>query len=353
MNDVASDARPTVAAIQGCLWGGAVGDALGLPYEGLSRQRAARMWGPPTRHRFLPGMGMISDDTEHSCMTLQAWLASSGESRRFQNELARRLKWWFLRLPAGIGLATARSMFKLWLGSPPSRSGVFSAGNGPAMRAAILGVVVPADQLLEFVTASSQITHTDPRANWGALTVALAARFSMQHDVDEQKFLCELRNLILGDQAEEFLTLIADAVASVAREESAIEYCEQKGLQHGVSGFVNHTVPVAIHVWLSFPRDYRKAVTVSIQCGGDTDTLAAIVGGIVGAGVGPEGLPQEWTTGMRDWPLTLSWMRELATSATGEGGRVREPASIAVLARNLVFLAIVLAHGLRRALPPW
>lgn len=46
-----------------------------------------------------------------------------------------------LGLPAGIGLTTLKGIGKMWLGVKPTRSGVFSAGNGPAMRSSILGVV--------------------------------------------------------------------------------------------------------------------------------------------------------------------------------------------------------------------
>ncbi len=56
--------------IIGCILGTAVGDALGLPYEGLSRRRAARMLGPPDRFRFLFRRGMVSDDTEHTCIVV-------------------------------------------------------------------------------------------------------------------------------------------------------------------------------------------------------------------------------------------------------------------------------------------
>jgi len=50
----------THAAIVGSLLGTAVGDALGLPYEGLSPRRAERMLGTPDRYRFVPGRGMVS-----------------------------------------------------------------------------------------------------------------------------------------------------------------------------------------------------------------------------------------------------------------------------------------------------
>ena len=46
-------------------------------------------------------------------------------------------------LPAGVGLATARACLKLWLGFSPERSGIYSAGNGPAMRSAVLSPEAP------------------------------------------------------------------------------------------------------------------------------------------------------------------------------------------------------------------
>ncbi|HET6883416.1 MAG TPA: ADP-ribosylglycohydrolase family protein [Pirellulales bacterium] len=46
-------------ALVGSLLGMAVGDALGLPYEGLSPRRAARLLGPPTRYRLLFGRGIV------------------------------------------------------------------------------------------------------------------------------------------------------------------------------------------------------------------------------------------------------------------------------------------------------
>src|SRR5690606_6216928 len=167
----------TADRITGCLLGTAVGDALGLPYEGLSSSRALRMLGVPDRHRFLFGRGMFSDDTEHACMVAQSLIATNRVEREFSVDFARRLRRWFLCLPAGVGLATARACVKLCRGFGPQRSGVFSAGNGPAMRSAILGAAVEDLELLKrLVTHCTRVTHTDPKAFFGAFSVALAAR---------------------------------------------------------------------------------------------------------------------------------------------------------------------------------
>ena len=54
--------------IAGAILGCALGDAAGLPYEGLSKCRGVRLLGEPDRFHFIIRHGMVSDDTEHTCM---------------------------------------------------------------------------------------------------------------------------------------------------------------------------------------------------------------------------------------------------------------------------------------------
>ncbi|MBN2164014.1 MAG: ADP-ribosylglycohydrolase family protein [Pontiellaceae bacterium] len=160
--------------IHGVLIGTAVGDSLGLPAEGLSPERIKANGWSQWRHRLLFGKGMISDDTEHTLFVAQALLQYPNDVDDFRSALAWKLKWWLMSLPAGVGLATARAMLKLWIGVPVSRSGVWSAGNGPAMRSSIIGVRYcnDTDTMHTYVKASTLLTHTDPRALTGALAVA-------------------------------------------------------------------------------------------------------------------------------------------------------------------------------------
>ena len=127
-------------AFTGCLLGTAVGDALGLPFEGIGPRRLRRLKVLPLRHRLLPGLGLLSDDTEHACLNAQALARSNGDLEVFSKVLAWGLRFWLLSLPAGIGLGTLRALTKLLLGVSPRRSGVASDGNGPMMRAPVLGV---------------------------------------------------------------------------------------------------------------------------------------------------------------------------------------------------------------------
>jgi ADP-ribosyl-[dinitrogen reductase] hydrolase len=354
------DIRPMNGSVAGAILGTAVGDALGLPYENLSRRRAARLLGAPDRHRFLFGRGMVSDDTEHTCMVAQALIASLGEPGIFGTALARNLRWWLLGLPAGVGLATLRAILRLWLGISPTRSGVFSAGNGPAMRSAVLGAAVDDLELLRsLVAVSTRITHSDPKANQGALAVALAARHSRRRcGICSDEYLGELQSGLANDAAGEFLELVSQAKASVDRGEQTLAFVEARGWKRGVSGYVYHTVPVCLHAWFRNSNDFRAAVMEVISCGGDTDTMAAIVGGIIGSSVGKEGIPPDWLDRIWEWPRTTAWMAALGghvemTLATKSSVPVPRLSSAGLLARNVCFLSIVLLHVARRFLPPY
>jgi ADP-ribosyl-[dinitrogen reductase] hydrolase len=348
------------SAIIGSILGTAVGDAIGLPYEGMSRRRGRRLLGEPTRHRFFFGRGMVSDDTEHTCMVAQALIASGGEPQLFARKLAWRFRWWLLGLPAGVGWATLKAVLKLWCGFSPERSGVFSAGNGPAMRSAILGAAIDdLDQLRSLVTASTRITHTDPKAEYGALAVALAARLAKRGKmIDGALYLEELRSILPSEGATAFLKLMDAGVASVRAGESTSLLAESQGWGKGVSGYVYHTVPVAIHAWLTYQRDFRAGIMAAVGCGGDTDTTGAIVGGIIGAGMGKDVIPADWLGRLFEWPRTITWMERLGerlvqTLAMGRPGTAPRLSVLGLLARNLLFFLVVLFHVFRRCLPPY
>lgn len=167
--------------LAGLLLGTAVGDALGLPAENLSAEKIKRRWNGNWKMRFIFGRGMVSDDTEHTLMVAQALLEHPDDARKFQRSLAWKFRWWFLGLPGGVGMATARACIKLWLGLPADRSGVISAGSGPAMRSAIIGAYFAenSEKRKEFVLASTHLTHRSWQADPVALAVAECAALAV------------------------------------------------------------------------------------------------------------------------------------------------------------------------------
>lgn len=344
----------------GCLLGIAAGDSLGLPYEGLSAERGRRLFPDPGRHHLIFSKGMVSDDTEHACFVAKALIVAGNDEGRFASSLAWSLRFWLMGLPAGVGLATGRAIIKLWLGFSPQNSGVFSAGNGPAMRSPLLGLRYGHDfaSLRLFVQASTRMTHTDPKAFYGALAVALATHMSAKAEIQvaPEEFLTKLRELLTHEDAEEFLQLLVHALESARAGQSAGQFARSIGSKNGVGGYIYHTVPVVMQVWFRFGRNYQGAMIEMISTGGDTDTTAAILGGIIGAGVGKSGIPSAWLEGIVEYPRSIAWMEQLASClAKDEGIKPSVPgyAWWLIPIRNGLFFIIVLLHGFRRLLPPY
>ncbi|MEW4452175.1 ADP-ribosylglycohydrolase family protein [Bremerella sp. JC817] len=349
-------------AIEGCLLGTAVGDALGLPFEGLSKKRGQKLFGGADDFHFLLGRGMVSDDTEHTCIVAQSLVLSAGNVETFQKALASRFRRWILLLPAGVGMATAKACIRLLVGYSAKTSGVWSAGNGPAMRSAILGAYFGDDlpSMQSFVQCNARITHTDPQAELGAFAIALAASLASRgRQVVSHEFVDTFQKMTSQrPESSPFVQLLKPVAQSIDRGESTAEFAQSIGLGQRVGGYVGHSVPVVLHCWLSNQTDFSKAIISMIECGGDTDTNAAMVGGIVGARVGKEGIPQRWIDGMYEWPMTIERMSQLAIQlAKSKDSQVAaKPVSvgaIGVLLRNVFFLLVVLFHGFRRLLPPY
>ena len=328
--------------------GSMVGDALGLPFERLSRRRVAALMGNRSlRHRMVLGLGLVSDDTEHALMTISAFRASGGDADAFGRALACRLRWWALALPPGAGRATILACGRLLLGCSHLASGVNSAGNGPVMRAGVLGLLCDSPQQLgQFVRVASRITHTDERAEHGALAVALAARVAGEKSpvpIDVRYREAIEAELPQGDMRG----AIINAIESVRAGESTTVFADRCGCGRGVSGFVMHTVPIALHAWLRCPASFEDGVAGAIRLGGDTDTCAAVVGGLLGLNLD---VPDRLVANIADFPFSPAAARDVARRSTPKYVRWR-PAALPL--RNVLFLAIVLIHVVRRLLPPY
>jgi len=331
------------------LLGQAVGDAIGLPMEGLSRKAIAkRGWMKPLRHRFFRKRGMISDDTEHMQMTAEALLAGGGDADRFERSLAWRMRWWFLGFPAGVGLATLRACVKLWLGFGYRKAGVFSAGNGPAMRAGIIGVYFSDDteRRNSHLKAAVEITHSDPKALTASRAVCeLAARF---HEViqsgDEfsaKELTREVLQEIRGD--DDWLRRCSIAINT---EISLLERLKALDCEERISGYIYQGVPAIIAIGMEYRWEYKQCVEEVIEAGGDTDTNAAIMGCLCGAMASC--IPSDWEAGLSDLRGN-SHIRDLADRMErGITAAYSLPFALLIVVRNVCFVAIVLCHGFAR-----
>jgi ADP-ribosyl-[dinitrogen reductase] hydrolase len=119
-----------------------------------------------------------------------------------------------------------------------------------------------------------------------------------------------------------------------------------------------HTVPCVIQTWLRYQENFAGGLQEILCAGGDTDTSGAILGAILGARAGKDDIPEEWRTQIVEWPRTIIWMERLgyclAASLNGDMS-TKCPGYFVpgVVLRNLIFLTVVLFHGLRRLAPPY
>lgn len=342
--------------ISGCLLGTAVGDALGLAYEGLSARVIKKIFKRNDRYAFLFGKGIVSDDTEHACITAQAFLKSSNNVEFFTKSMGWSLRFWLLGIPVGIGKATLKSLLKLCLGFPPGKSGVYSAGNGPAMRAPILGVMLGNDpkKLKEYVKACTRITHFDPKAEIGAFTAAYAAYYGMKNGPEKincTDFFSELTKHIKPDQ--EFEKIIEKITESVASGDSTEVFAEEIDQKEKISGYIYTTMAAVLFCWFRWKNDFHQSLTEIIRMGGDTDTTAAILGGIAGATCGKRSIPKSLLDNLFEWPRSVSWMEKVSEYLYLKYVQKEDKTKVSlfwpgVFVRNVFFLGVIIFHAIYR-----
>ena len=340
----------TVDRIAGTLLGTALGDALGLVTEGMSARAIARRFGRVERFHLIGRTGFVSDDTEQTALVAQCLARHPDDVDRCVDAFRRSLLGWFCRMPWGIGRATLRACVRIGLGF--SHSGVMSAGNGAAMRAAILGTFFDNQAVKRetFGRAIAEVTHRDIRAVEGALYVAELAGACARSPHGTRPEVCqeEARRCVTVAALGEAIDRARDLALRRASTQAAAEAC-------GTSGFVLHSVPFATFGFLRYGDDPLSALTEVISAGGDTDSTGAIVGGWLGALHGETALPGDLIGKIHDGPFGPSHLRSLAACLARicDGGSdcVVRYSPLAALGRNLVLYPIILGHGIRRLLP--
>lgn len=337
--------------LSGVLLGTALGDALGLPMEGMSARAIAQLFPRIERFHLLGRRGFVSDDTEQSALVAQSLGRYAGNPDAIVLAFRRSLLGWFLRLPWGIGLGTLRACCRILIGL--RESGVPTAGNGAAMRAAIVGATCANDARLRSHLGEriARVTHTDPRAVAGALFVGelvAACVRAPEEPLDVRGLISEITEPSLRSALELAITLAEDGVG----EREAAE-------RLGTSGFVLHTVPFATYAFLRGGTPL-EVLQRTLAGGGDTDSNAAIAGAFAGALHGEAGLPLALLDELDDGPFGPTHLRALAADLAregepGEGDEAHPPVKRATyspahaFARNLALYPVVLAHAFRVA----
>lgn len=349
--------KETIETIfRGILHGTAVGDSLGLPAEGLSRNTIRRRWKNNWSQGFYLGKGMVSDDTEHTVLVARALMKNPDNAELFQKDLAAKLRWSLLGLPISIGKATLIASFKLWLGIKPGKNGIYSAGNGPAMKCAIIGAFFAEDEtsLRQYVKASTLLTHTDPRAETASLAIAMTAAAltkSIAKGESCPDLLEEWKKLAPED--EEWQRILSISSEFRAEQKSAEEFALALNLRKGVTGYAYHTVPVVLYVWSQYRGDYKTGLETLLNLGGDTDTTGAIFGALAGI---DSSIPDDWLSNIKDYPYSPTFLsRQAALQSDAFLSKKKTLPDrfpwYVIPFRNFFFFLLVVIHCFRRIIP--
>jgi ADP-ribosylglycohydrolase len=231
------------------------------------------------------------------------------------------------------------------------------------MRAAILGVAGPAEpDHRPWVIGCTQLTHTDPQAVAGAFLVAFAVRVAARNRHEPFNATSFLASATQGGPESlhnsDLFRNMRTAREQYGQGASLTDLVAAMSLRRGITGYIAHTVPVAIYAFLKHPDDYRTAVESVIRLGGDTDTVAAITGALVGTRVSKAGIPKEWLDRYADWPRSVRFIESLGKKLAEGSWRITPQTAVplalwAIPFRNLFFFIVVLGHVFRRLLPPY
>ena len=303
-------------ALVGCLLGQALGDALGFVVEakppGEAREYVegyllAGRAGERSHGDF--PFGQYTDDTQLARELVLSFADAGGWS---PDGFARRLAACFADgRDVGAGPGTRAAAMRLLAGAHWSCSGTPApyAGNGSAMRAAPLGLLLGETRAMVAATVEqSLVTHRDTRCAAGALAVAAAVAFAAERSpVVTARLLEDTAALVAPTDAS-----VAEAIRGLRRwahlpPDEAARRLHAKGLDPaaghewlGISTFVTPSVVWSLYAFLRTPDDYWATVCTAIGVGGDTDTMAAIAGAISGARLGPDALPQDLVNRLTD-----------------------------------------------------
>ena len=229
-----------------------------------------------------------------------------------QDALARRFAWRFERDPdRGYGKMTRMQLREIIAGADwhhtaaAAFSGQGSLGNGGAMRVAPLGAYFADDfeRTVKEAELSALVTHTHPEGVAGAIAVAVAAAAACcLADETPENRPCRLFELVLEytpeSQVRRGIVVAAETPSTIPVEAVA------KALGNGSQITAPDTVPFAIWCAAHHIGNYVDAISTTISAGGDCDTNAAIVGGIVSLCAGLRSIPEDWRRNRERLPFS-------------------------------------------------
>jgi ADP-ribosylglycohydrolase len=309
------DQQEMMRRAQGTLMGLAIGDALGMPTQMLPRPVVARLFpvlegfeAGPLQNAISAGQpaGRVTDDTQQALLVARLLVEGQShvEGARFVEELLR----WAEQAEADgseqLGPSSRRALEAVQRGAAPEEAGRRGDTNGAAMRIAPVGIAVPlepVERFLKRVEEACRPTHFTGLAIAGAAAVAAVISAGLEgasfvEAVNEARRLARLGQergaYVAGASVAERLVWAVDLVSQLDEESAQDAIVELIGT--GVA--TQEAVPAAFAIAQRWQADPWRACLIAARLGGDSDTIAALVGAMLGACSGLEVFPVEART---------------------------------------------------------
>lgn len=280
-------------AILGGLFGLLIGDAVGVPYEFHHPNQLPALeeldMEPPKwfrrAHPTAPSGAWSDDGSQALCL-----LASLLERGRFEaQDFGARLVRWYREgymavdgIVFDVGIQTREAILAIESGVPASQAGPkgeHQNGNGSLMRVLPLALWHRGtdDELMSAAMLQSLVTHGHPRAQACCAVYCLWARETLNGTLDAW-----------GEALEKALELARHYDPAIRREIRDL-LCEPGGNGSGYVVDSLNSARLALQ-----ESSYERVVQRAVSLGNDTDTTAAIAGGIAGIRHGFYGIPARW-----------------------------------------------------------
>ena len=312
---------PRFSRAYGALAGLALGDALGMPTQEMSPAQIRAVYGRITglvdgdaSQPYAPGMpaGSVTDDTEQALLVASLLVrgrgTSSGRVALDAGEFAHALlDWEDSMIERGsldlLGPSTKAALERVRAGEDPLSVGGAGTTNGAAMRVTPIGIAVSTadpEAFADAVWSSCQVTHATRQGFQSAALVAAAVSMGIDWDTPSASDMTALlwKALTYVDSLPErgAWTPDPDVVAATRRAMQLVANPASSSLeclveQVGTSVASAQAIPMAFALLARDPSP--RALLDAANIGGDTDTIGAIAGAILGAALGEQVLPAD------------------------------------------------------------
>lgn len=299
-NEIANRIRGTILAT-------AIGNSLGGTCLGMTRKEIMFSIGVHGLRDFMPGLkkslcasyepGSLMADTLLGLALAETLIANDGKLivDAFKTKLTTMLtNEEFLDAAPGAHCLLPLRRIADDLGPCEEGQGDSTHVNAAA-RAFPAGCLPDESSVVEIAIEQAKVSQADKRVAAGAAVVAgavssLVRGHGLQSEQDVRSFVKKHYDL-----AEKIDPRFAEAWDDIAPDLDYINPADELPYSLvNVESHVNETVPTAVGIFLIFRHDLEEAIAAAASSGGDTDTVAAIVGALSGAYHGASAIPERW-----------------------------------------------------------